>query len=603
MTTDRDPLGIEDDEVAPDGIRWAAEYLRSDRSWLLLGSIRDALSDNEERAKSAKRPNRRADPHPDYKNRPWNDWLNRAKAGTLASTEAAVEHVKRGGLVGLVPGVDGLAVLDVDTGDPSDLERRYPPLATAATRRGAHLFYAAPDKPLGNSKWETEGCSGEVRCSNGYVVVWDPMALWDALRVVAEGRAKKHPFPMQVLAEHRSAAQTALDDGRARLSGRARASQSNTSNQEVRRATHDMERTRAPWSQEEFAAAYGDGLRRVGRELHGPCPLCKGVDRFRVMPNGKFYCRRCLPDGKDKDRFKELLRVIGLANDTTSDLGHPRTSAMVDRRLGRPPLCAGHSGEDKNARDGAGLARELVRSLPGLSDGARRWLAFRGLDADRLEAKDWRSLTPRDYAKLESLPLEYGFTWNTPGKPRWPPGTGRHGEVLIIPCRGMDGKIAGARFRTSKSWRRRETESGRKGPKVVGLPGCPAVVYGADSFRPGCRVVHVCEGETDSESLIEAGAAAPVVGLPGATVWRPLVPLLTRHRVSIQRVVIWFDGDEAGQAAAARLAKRLDTAVWTAQLPAGKDVNDWLRDDSEGFASAVTEAETRSRRVTKALRV
>ena len=45
--------------------------------------------------------------------------------------------------------------------------------------------------------------------------------------------------------------------------------------------------------------------------------LCAWADdRFRVMPNGKFYCRRCLPDGKDKDRFKELLRVIGLANDT-----------------------------------------------------------------------------------------------------------------------------------------------------------------------------------------------------------------------------------------------------------------------------------------------
>ena len=227
------------------------------------------------------------------------------------------------------------------------------------------------------------------------------------------------------------------------------------------------------------------------------------------------------------------------------------------------------------------------------------------MDADRLEAKalavaDASGTTPSS----SHLPLEYGFTWNTPGKPRWPPGTGRHGEVLIIPCRGMDGKIAGARFRTSKKLATTgETESGRKAPKVVGLPGCPAVVYGADSLRPGCRVVHVCEGETDSESLIEAGAAAPVVGLPGATVWRPLVPLLTRHRVSIQRVVIWFDGDEAGQAAAARLAKRLVTAVWTAQLPAGKDVNDWLRDDSEGLASAVTEAETRSRRVMKALRV
>ena len=590
--TEHDPLGIEDDEVAPDGIRWAGEYLWSDNSWLLLGRIRDALSDDEERVKSSKRPNPKADRNPDYKRRPWADWLKRANAGTLASTDAAVEHVKRGGLVGLVPGVHGLAVLDVDTGDPSDLERRYPPLATADTRRGAHLFYAAPDKPLGNSKWEAEGCSGEVRCSSGYLIVWDPMALWDALRGMAEGRAKKHPFPMQVLAEHRSAAQTALDDGRARLSGRARASQSNTSNQEVRRATHDMERTRAPWSQEEFAAAYGDGLRRVGRELHGPCPLCKGDDRFRVTPSGKFFCRHCLPDGKDKERFKELLRVVGLAKDTTSELGHPRTFAMVDRRLGRPPLCAGHSGEDKNAPDGAGLARALVRSLPDLSDGARRWLAFRGLDADRLKAKDWRSLTPRDYANLESLPLEYGFTWNTPGKPRWPPGIGRHGEALIIPCRGVDGKIAGARFRTSKSWRRRQTESGRKGPRVVGLPGCRAVVYGADSLRPGCCLVHVCEGETDAESLIEVGAAAPVVGLPGATAWRPFAPLLARHRATIRKVVIWFDGDEAGRKAAERLAGRLDAAVWTARLPAGADVNDWLRDDREGLAIAATEAET-----------
>ena len=592
MTTERDPLGIEDAEVAPEGIRWAAEYLWSDNSWLLLGRIRDALSDDEERARSAKRPNPKADPNPDYKDRPWTHWRKRAKAGTLASTDAAVEHVKRGGLVGLVPGVHGLAVLDVDTGDPTDLEHRYPPLATAATRRGAHLYYAAPDKPLGNSKWEAEGCSGEVRCSSGYLIIWDPLALWDALRGMAEGRARKHPFPMQVLAEHWSAEQTALDDGRAHLFGRAGASQSNTSNHQVRRATHDGERARAPWSQEEVAAAYGDGLRRVGRELHGPCPLCEGDDRFRVMPSGKFFCRHCIPDGKDKDRFKELLRVLGLANDTTSDPGHPRTFAIADRRLGRPPLCAGHSGDDQNAPDGAGLARALVRSLPGLSDGARRWLAIRGLDADRLEAKDWRSLTPRDYAKLESLPLEYGFTWNTPGKPRWPPGTGRHGEVLIIPCRGMDGKIAGARFRTSTSWRRRETESGRKGPSVVGLPGCRAVVYGADSLRPGCHVVHVCEGETDAESLIEVGAAGPVVGLPGATAWRPFAPLLARHRATIRKVVIWFDGDEAGRKAAERLAGRLDAAVWTARLPAGADVNDWLRDDRKGLASAVTAAET-----------
>ena len=126
--------------------RFPGKDQRRDDSWLRLGRISDALSDDEERAKSAKRPNPKADPNPDYKHRPWAQWLKRAEAGTLASTEAAVGHVKRGGLVGLVPGVHGLAVLDVDTGDPSDLEHRYPPLAKAATRRGAHLIYAAPDK-------------------------------------------------------------------------------------------------------------------------------------------------------------------------------------------------------------------------------------------------------------------------------------------------------------------------------------------------------------------------------------------------------------------------------------------------------------------------
>ena len=365
MTTDRDPLGIEDDEVAPDGIRWASEYLRHDNSWLLLGRIRDALSEDEERAKSAKRPNSRADPNPGYKRSPWADWLKRANAGTLASTDAAVEHVKCGGLVGLVPGVHGLAVLDVDTGDPTDLERRHPPLARAATRRGVHLFYAAPDKPLGNSKWEAEGCSGEVRCSSGYLIVWDPMAWWEALWSMAEDMARKHPFPMQVLAENRSAAQTALDVERRSPPDGARTPEANVSRCQVRPA-NDMACAPTHWSQDDVVAGYGNGLRRVGREWHGPCPLCGGDDRFRVIPNGMFFCRRCLPDGKDKDRFKELLKAVGLANDTTSNLGQPRTFPMDARRLGRPPLCAGHSGEDKNAprRGGTGACAGTIAAGP-----------------------------------------------------------------------------------------------------------------------------------------------------------------------------------------------------------------------------------------------
>ena len=353
--TERDPLGIEDDEVAREGIRWAGEYLRSDNSWLLLGRIRDALSTDEERARSAKRPDSKADPNPDYKHRPWAQWLKRAEAGTLASTEAAVAHVKRGGLVGLVPGVHGLAVLDVDTGDPSDLERRYPPLAKAATRRGAHLFYAAPDKPLGNSNWEAEGCSGEVRCSSGYVVVWDPLGLWEALRVMAENGADKHPFPMEVLAEHRSTAQTVLDVGCTSPPDGPRAPQSNASNHQVSTTTGDKARAPTHWSQDDVVACYGDGLRRVGREFLGPCPLCGGDDRFRVTPSGKFFCRHCLPNGKDKERFRQMARALGLPlgnnglRKPSPDREHEKRRATMDRQMAETAKERGTVGPDEDA--------------------------------------------------------------------------------------------------------------------------------------------------------------------------------------------------------------------------------------------------------------
>ena len=251
--------------------------------------------------------------------------------------------------------VHGLAVLDVDTGDPTDLERRYPPLATADTRRGTHLFYSAPDKPLGNSNWEAKGCSGEVRCSNGYVVVWDPMALWSALQVMAEDKARKHPFPMQVLTEHGSTPQTALDDGGTHPPDGAPDPQSNTSNHQVRRTIRDTDRTLATWSQDDVAAAYGDGLQKVGRELKGPCPLCKGIDRFRVMASGKFFCRRCLPDGKDKDRFRQMANAMGLPLGSSRrqmlspDWEGEKRRATIDRQIAETARERGTVGPNEDA--------------------------------------------------------------------------------------------------------------------------------------------------------------------------------------------------------------------------------------------------------------
>jgi hypothetical protein len=47
-------------------------------------------------------------------------------------------------------------------------------------------------------------------------------------------------------------------------------------------------------------ASEAPDLKRVGRELSGPCPLCHGNDRFYVRDNGTWACRQCHPTGPNQ---------------------------------------------------------------------------------------------------------------------------------------------------------------------------------------------------------------------------------------------------------------------------------------------------------------
>ena len=62
----------------------------------------------------------------------------------------------------------------------------------------------------------------------------------------------------------------------------------------------------------EYAAAASRlGLRRLGNEFCGPCPVCGGNDRFRIGRRGAF-CRKCCPDSGDAAAVKRLLEAAGL---------------------------------------------------------------------------------------------------------------------------------------------------------------------------------------------------------------------------------------------------------------------------------------------------
>ena len=120
----------------------------------------------------------RVDKHP-----LWREWQKKQPG-----FEAVKRHAAAGGLVGLVPASLGCVVVDVDEGGAAGVEALRgvlgEPIATAGTRGGGfHLWYPAPAGKIGNRKWGLDAppCGGDIRGSNGFVVLWDPSALVDGL--------------------------------------------------------------------------------------------------------------------------------------------------------------------------------------------------------------------------------------------------------------------------------------------------------------------------------------------------------------------------------------------------------------------------------------
>ena len=115
----------------------------------------------------------------------------KATRPTLAAIEAAT---KRGALVGVVPGSLELVVVDADRpddGPPVDLDAAAVAIDTATGAAslcalatgsgGAHLYYGSPPGEVPNRKWTLDGMDGDIRGTNGYAILWDAVAVAEAL--------------------------------------------------------------------------------------------------------------------------------------------------------------------------------------------------------------------------------------------------------------------------------------------------------------------------------------------------------------------------------------------------------------------------------------
>ena len=101
------------------------------------------------------------------------------------SLDDLLEHVDRGGVLGITPASVGAVVVDVDDGDPDRLVANFPPRAIYQTPRGGvHAFYQHDGPAVRQHRWVAPvfRTSGDLRhAAGGYVVLWEPERLIDCL--------------------------------------------------------------------------------------------------------------------------------------------------------------------------------------------------------------------------------------------------------------------------------------------------------------------------------------------------------------------------------------------------------------------------------------
>lgn len=157
------------------------------------------------------------------------------------------------------------------------------------------------------------------------------------------------------------------------------------------------------------------------------------------------------------------------------------------------------------------------------------------------------------------------------------PDMGAAAGKLLIPYLGPNGRPLSIRSRCI------EDHDHVGHGKYMGVAGDTTRMFNtlAVTQRPSENVVHVAEGEIDCMILSQCGLLS--VGFPGVNNVKP-------HHVSIlqgfDKVFVWADNDEPGQAMADRLLDALPRAVQV-RLPDGDVAETFLSRGSDGLLGLI----------------
>ena len=332
-------------------------------------------------------------------------------------------------------------------------------------------------------------------------------------------------------------------------------------------------------------------IKRSGRQWMARCPLHgERTPSLSVAPEkGVYYCFGCQRSG-DVITFVQEIEGLDFAG-------------AVEMLAARAGIQLRYTSADEGAArsrrnrllEAVAAARDFYhqRLLDGRDGGAaRHYLRSRGYDGDLVRRwklgwapDDWDVLARRLGLSDEDL-RDAGLGFVNRGGRQQDFFRGR----ILFPISDERGDPVGFGGRVMPD---------AEGPKYLNTSADAKtydksrVLYGLYEHRRQIvkegRAV-VCEGYTDVIGCAEAGIELAVATC-GTALTEDHVRLLKRF--SANRLVLAFDADAAGAAAAARVyawERQFELEVLVADLPAGQDPGDLARSDPDGLQRAVRDA-------------
>ena len=332
-----------------------------------------------------------------------------------------------------------------------------------------------------------------------------------------------------------------------------------------------IENVKASVDLQSFLENHGATFRRLGGGLRSDnCPCCgegrRGSNKLGLLPDGEKW--RCFSCGRGGDVIdaaaamwclphRDALRRLA-AEQWVSDAVPVvrRTAKRRDEGHGKPQRAAAlkealtrlHAAVTQRVPEPEGIAYLKGRGIPGRLVAQAQSMGMLGfMPNEQFKAR----LFLEDQVGKDLL-IEAGL-WQPDKKM---PAIAYRPLIFFFPDRDS------AEFRLTRS-----AEEGERKAIRYGSTSRPWYWAGEDGSK-----LAIVEGAIDLLSMVALGFKGDVIGIPGATVWRP------EWLCGASRVAVCLDPDEAGRQATKRILAACEQLGIAAidRAPSGGDVNDHL---------------------------